>query len=233
MKRIFAAIVLLASASAASAQEPFKWSGFYAGLHGAWAKSDIEFPGAPAHPAGPPRQTLDGAQIGGQIGYNWQVSNWVFGVETDLSWGNLSGTVRDGNAIVQTDEIDWSGSVRGRLGYAMGRFLPFLTAGWRWDQATRTQSCPDPAAIPFGHCNTANGFAPYNLSDTQIHDGFVWGGGFELATSQNWTIRLEALYADMGDQVYSLGKTPSGKTLGSGRIEHDYTTVRAAFNYKF
>lgn len=85
--------------NAQGVDRPFSWTGFYVGGHGAYNWSDIEFPGAPAHPAGPPRQQLSGALLGGQIGYNYQMSGIVAGIEADISKGNLTGTVRDGNYI--------------------------------------------------------------------------------------------------------------------------------------
>jgi outer membrane immunogenic protein len=163
-----ASLSFLSNPSAQAHGPDRSWTGFYIGAHGSYNWADIEFPKAPPHPAGPPRQTLEGGFIGGQIGYNYQINSLVLGVEADLSKGNITGSVRDGNYIVQTDTIDWTGSLRGRLGYAMGTFMPYLTAGWMWDRGTRGQSCPDPGAVVGGsHCNAANGFSPYNLSQSQ------------------------------------------------------------------
>ncbi|HJU29820.1 MAG TPA: outer membrane beta-barrel protein [Hyphomicrobiaceae bacterium] len=214
-------------------ERPFSWTGFYIGFHGAYAWADMEFPGAPPHPAGPPRNNLEGGFLGGQVGYNMQVSGVVLGVEADLSKGNLNQTARDGNAITQTDTIDWIGTVRGRIGLPLGPVMPYATAGLMWDRATRQQQCPDPAAIPFGHCNTANGFAPYNLSEDKTHTGFVWGGGVEYQVSRFVSFKVEGLFSAMSKETYTLGPTPSGKMLPASVIEHDIATVKVGANVRF
>jgi outer membrane immunogenic protein len=217
-------------------ERPFSWTGFYVGGHGAYNWSDIEFPGAPAHPAGPPRQQLSGALLGGQIGYNYQISGIVAGIEADISKGNLTGTVRDGNYITQTDTIDLTATLRARLGVVMGSFLPYITAGIMWDRGERGQQCPDPAAVPFGHCSPAakgGPFAPYNLSQQQWHSGFVWGGGVEYAVGRNMSLKVEALFAKMGDEIYVLSPAANGAIANISKIEHDTTTVRFGVNYRF
>ena len=241
VKAIFAAFSLATIANftgtapvlAQGYDRPISWTGFYMGAHGGYAWSDIEFPGAPPHPAGPPRQSLDGGIVGLQIGYNYQINNLVVGVEADLSKGNLTGTARDGNYITQTDTIDMTGSVRARIGYAVGSFLPYLTAGIMWDRGERGQQCPAPAAVVSGHCNAANGFSPYNLSQQQWHSGFVWGGGVEHAISRHWSFKLEGLVARMGEETYVLGPAANGKTANVSKIEHDTATVRLGINYRF
>ena len=130
-------------------ERPSRGTGFYIGGHGGYAWADVST-GAPAFPAGPPRNSLDGSFVGGQIGYNMQIKGLVLGVEADISKGNLNKTARDGNYITETDTIDWLGTVRGRVGLPLGHVLPYATIGWMWDTVTRQQQCPDPAAVPFG-----------------------------------------------------------------------------------
>lgn len=198
-RRIIAAATL---AAPAAADEPINWTGLYFGAHGAYTWADIDFPGAPAYPGGPPRQTLEGGFVGLQVGYNYQISKLVLGVEADIATGNITGKVHDGNYIVQTDTIDLIGTVRGRIGYSMGPLLPYLTAGVLWDRGERGQSCPDPATVVAGHCSSRPGalygqgtppgpFAPYNLSQHQWHSGFVWGGGVECAINRNLSFKVE------------------------------------------
>lgn len=233
------------SAQAHGSSGQVNWTGFYVGGHTGYSWTDIEFPGknpyvAPPAPCkdaitgefcGPPRQELSGAFLGGQIGANYQMGAIVVGIEADLSKANLNGSVRDGNYIVQTDTIEWTGSLRGRIGYAMGRFLPYATAGVLWERSTRGQSCPgDPAAVVAGHCKTAG---PYNLSNSQTHSGFVYGLGVEYAINQNWSLKFEGLRANMGEQTYTLAPDANGKTANVSKIEHETTTLRLGVNYRF
>lgn len=229
----------------AAQDRPFNWTGFYVGGHTGYNWTDIDFPGknpyvAPPKPCtdpvtklvcGPPRQELSGAILGGQIGANYQMGALVVGVEADLSKANLNGSVRDGNYIVQTDTIEWTGSLRGRIGWAIGRFLPYATAGVLWEHSKRGQSCPgDPAAVVAGHCKTAG---PYDLSDSQTHSGFVWGGGIEYAATNNWSFKFEALRSDLGVQTYTLAPDAKGNIANVSKIEHETTTIRLGVNYRF
>ncbi|MGE3065343.1 MAG: outer membrane protein [Hyphomicrobiaceae bacterium] len=232
-----ASIAFLLSASAASADDfgRFSWTGIYAGLHGGYASTTIKTPDLPPYPAGPPDQDLKGGIVGGQIGAQYQLSNSsiVIGAEADVSFGNLDTTVRDGNYITEGGTISALGTVRARLGFAMGRFMPYVTGGLMWDRLKQSQECPDPAGVPFGWCRPANGYAPYNLSKTETNIGWTLGGGVDYAIADHWFVRLEGLYGDLGKESYGLGTTPSGKTLKPYDVEHQIGLARFALNYKF
>lgn len=164
------------------------------------------------------------------MGANYQVGGVVFGIEADLSKAMLNGSVRDGNYLVQTDTIDTVGTVRGRLGVAMGRFLPYGTFGVMWEQATRGQSCPgDPAAVVAGHCKTQG---PYNLSQSQWHSSAVWGGGVEYALTDYVSIKLEGLRSNAGGANYVLSPSATGAVANRSTIDYTTTSVRLGVNYK-
>lgn len=87
-----------------------------------------------------------GTSYGAFIGMNWQWDDVVLGIETDYTRANLrtssnvsnamsvrpNGTTDEyainTNASARTRITDW-GTLRGRVGYAMGMFMPYLTAG--------------------------------------------------------------------------------------------------------
>ena len=60
----------------------------------------------------------------------------------------------------------------------------------------------------------------------------MWGGGFELAFGQKWSLKLEALHADMGSASYQLGALPNGNVPPPFKVEHDLTIVRGVFSVK-
>src|SRR4051794_17988459 len=84
--------------------EVYNWNGFYIGVNGgySWGRSrtDANFfnsvtGAAIVPPAGSVTSNsfnLDGGVAGGQAGYNWQTSNWVVGLETDLQWSGERGS---------------------------------------------------------------------------------------------------------------------------------------------
>ncbi|MCC7251546.1 outer membrane beta-barrel protein, partial [Hyphomicrobium sp.] len=211
MRKYLVALAFLSSSAFSTAGFAQDWTGFYIGAHGGYAWSDIDYPGlnpyvappAPCGGCGPPRASLEGGLLGGQVGYNFQFSNLVLGIEVDYAFGDLSETVRDGNYLVQTHEISGLGSVRGRLGYAIGdNILPYVTGGWGWAKASLGQSCPNDArAVVSGYCSgvTATQGGPHNLTDEQTIDGWVLGGGVEYRISDNWSIKAEYLHYDFDE----------------------------------
>lgn len=235
--------------NAQGANGPVSWTGFYGGFHGSLLWANEDYPGAPAHippplpgaGSGPPRHELDGGMLGLQVGAQYHFLNgFLIGVEADFSRGNLSSTERDGNYILQTVDIEWTGSLRGRLGLPMGNFMPFVTAGVMWVGANFQQSCPQPdsVAVSGSHCGTRPAdplgpFAPYKLSDSQTHRGVVYGGGIEWLVNRNFTLKAEALYFSVSDEVYSIGMTPTGRTINPTKIDYDGTIFRLGGNYRF
>jgi outer membrane immunogenic protein len=256
---LLAGLFTLSSTTPSQAQGvngPISWTGIYMGLHGSYMWADQEHPGTfpyvappaacsgafgPGTSCGPPRHEPSGAMLGGQIGaqYHFQ-GGFVVGVEADYARGNLSETARDGNYIVQTTDIEWTGTLRGRLGLPMGNFMPFVTAGAIWLGASYTQSCPEPAsvAVSGSHCGTRPNdplgpFGQYQLTDSQTHFGFVYGGGAEWRMTRNFSLKAEALWYTVGEEVYKLGKTPTGRELGPKPIEYDGMMIRIGGNYHF
>lgn len=230
---------LLPSIASAQTERPFNWTGFYVGAHGGYNWTSTEFPGqnpyvappAPCGSCGSPRQTIEGGIVGGQIGANYQMGAIVLGVEADISKAKLNGTVRDGNYLTQTDTIDQTASVRGRVGLAIGRFLPYITAGVTWEHATRNQACPgDPAAVVAGHCKTQG---PYDLSQSLWHRAGIWGGGLEYALTNHVSIRLEGLHTQAAGAFYELKPSATGAVANRTQMEYGTTTTRIGVNYRF
>jgi outer membrane immunogenic protein len=173
----------------------FSWTGFYVGVQigGAWAhdNASIENPGIPVAIFLPFTVDMDGVIGGGHIGYNWQVGQWVFGVEGSVDAANLKKSfvvgvcpLFCGNA---TTETDIQGSFRGRIGVAFDRALFYATGGVAIANITNTYD-----TTQFG-----GGFA--SIEDT--HVGWTVGGGIAYAVTNNWSVRAEYRYSDFGDFI--------------------------------
>jgi outer membrane immunogenic protein len=242
MRKLFIAMGIFASTvlgAPANAQDR-SWTGFYIGAHGAYSWFDQDFPGLPAHipspvPAGkdsgPPRMDLSGGMLGGQIGAQYHFKGGILvGIEADYSRGNLSQTKRDGDFITQTTEIDWTGTLRGRVGLPMGAWMPYVTAGIMWAGASYNQTCP--TAATRGHCDRAE---EYSITKEQTHSGFVYGGGLEWMVSNNFSVKAEGLWFNLGKEVYALGSAPlnSKEALGNKPIDFDGAMFRIGGNYRF
>ena len=132
-------------------QSGFRWSGTYVGgqLGGIFGDSD-------------------GVIGGGTLGFNVQNGQLVYGLETDLSLTDASGSV----------DIDWLWTVRGRIGLSMnGTLMPFLTAGLAVADVSATSG---------------------GMSSSETSAGYTIGGGLELSLTRNWTFKGEYLYLDLG-----------------------------------
>src|SRR5262245_64627272 len=114
----------------------FTWTGFYFGAHGggAWAQKDFgnqtfAFGGVTYTPVAT-TVNPSGWLAGGQFGAQYQAGSWVFGIEIDASWANLTGSANCSSVIVTapltancTSQADALGTIAGRLGIALGRLL--------------------------------------------------------------------------------------------------------------
>jgi outer membrane immunogenic protein len=173
----------------ATAAPLFNWTGFYVGGNAGWGWGSA----LGADPSG--------YLIGLQAGYNFQyASNLLAGFETDIA---ITGF--DGSAAGVTVDLDYIGTVRGRLGYTMERVMLYGTAG-----------------LAYGRGDVSMG----GLSNKQTHFGWTLGAGVEAMIAPNITARLEYLYADLGKETYA--------TVGGPlRVGIDASIVRVGMNYKF
>lgn len=185
---------------------PFTWQGFYADFNGGYGWADSRLSGATGtstvHPAG--------ALLGSGFGYNLQSGNMVYGVEgdADYSW------MRDTNAaiapcascVARNHDL---ATVRGRVGYAWDRWLPYITGG---------------AAIGDIQIST-----PAGGSQATNKVGWTVGGGMEYAFSDSkWSTKLEYLYVNLGSATCDTAHCGASTNAGFRA-----NTIRAGLNYRF
>ena len=188
------------------AEPMWNWTGFYVGVNGGfgWARSNhTDITGVTSGDV-----DQSGGLIGGTIGYNWQPGPVVLGVEGDLDWARINGSVLCGGANCFTN-MQAFGTARGRLGYAFGNWMPYVTGG---------------AA-----------FADINAGQTGIagveqwRTGWTVGGGLEALFAPGWSAKVEYLYADFGNGSAVTYNAP----LAVGVIERKVNMVRGGINYHF
>lgn len=205
-----------------AAPAPYDWTGFYVGVNGGydWSKQSfggVSYGGTTIGVSGLPSVSLDGVTAGGTVGSNLQYGNTVFGLEGDLDWSNSKGTLGlRGTDISLNDNDDYSGTVRGRVGYAFGRLLPYVTGGLYWQRSKATISSP-------------TYLGPYGVSVNDTSVGWTLGGGVEYALTNNWSVKAEYLYARANP---SFASTTSFGSVAL-KINGDVNIVRAGVNYKF
>ena len=180
----------------APAAAPFSWSGFYAGVQAgyAWGESDADY--FELVPPGVTPMDPDGGLIGGYVGYNHQfANNVVLGVDADIAYANVDGTgiFIDGAFGPQPGETDsarleWSGAVRGRAGFAMGRFLPYVAGGVAFGGVDHEAVSANPV---------------FNGSWSDTYTGYTVGAGAEYAFTDKVIFRGEYRFTDFGSQTFS------------------------------
>jgi outer membrane immunogenic protein len=185
----------------------FTWTGFYIGLNAGYGgdKNTYSINGF-----GNVASITSGGFIGGgQIGYNYQFAGtaFVLGLEADLQATNIQGKVTILGLGIGT-KLDYLGTARARLGYA---FLPnalfYVTGGLAYGSVKTNVA----NIISFGGTNT----------------GWTAGAGIEYALTQNWSLKTEYLYVDLGKKNSLLFP---GLSVGVKNTEH---IVRAGLNYRF
>jgi outer membrane immunogenic protein len=203
------------------------WSGFYAGVNGggAWSGgnqlvdevSNVPFGGFPFGGVSP-----SGGFGGGQIGYNWQSfwrSHLVFGIEADIQGSGIGDHQIDANGFTYKSNLDYFGTVRGRLGYALDNTLVYFTSGFAYG----------------GLRKYSDDFGPQSYNGTAT--GYVLGGGLEYKFSPAWSIKAEYQYLNFGKNDPCGGGYCFGQSVvfygGAWQHDDDYHTVRAGLNYHF
>ena len=193
-KTTFAALaltagVLLSSNTSFAADieaAPYDWTGFYAGLTAGYGfgHSDYRLVGAGLDND---KYNINGFLGGGQVGYNFQINQIVFGPEISF-WGSdvhgrKTNTVQSPGAIARTN-VNWLGMFNGRVGVAQDRWLGYVTGGYTLSE------------VDFRYSLGAQAIADPH----KTHNGWNIGAGIEHAWTDNLIFGLEYRYIDLGKE---------------------------------
>ena len=205
----------------------YNWTGFYIGVNGGggWADKcwDNYNVGGVAFPSATEGcHTASGATVGGQIGYRWQASNWVFGLEAQGNWADFTGSnnsVLFANTTNRT-RVDAFGLFTGQVGYSWNNVLWYVKGG---------------AAVArdkYEGIVTNTGFVFDRADDTR--GGGVIGTGVEFGFTPNWSLALEYDHLFMGRRDITLTSTVApGVITRADSIRQDIDVVTARINYRF
>ena len=199
----------------------YNWTGFYIGANGGWAQSrncvDFILVGDFADGC----RERSGGVAGGQLGYRWQTGQFVFGVEGQGDWADLSNTrVSLINPLFSTrTKTDGIGLITGQVGYAWNAALVYFKGG---------------AAV------TGNRFSILDtLTGTELAAASAtrWGGtvgvGFEYGFAPNWSAGLEYDHLFMGNSNNSFSVVNPIVAGALNRISQDVDMVTVRVNYRF
>lgn len=184
----------------------YLWTGLYTGLHAGYGFGTTDFTDTTGLTSG--RFDTDGFLGGATLGYNFQSGQIVWGLETDISYADVSAATGQGACAPGTcsTQMDWLWTLRGRVGLDINGWMPYFTGGL---------AVADASARVSGL--TSN-------SDTLT--GWTIGGGLEVKLDRNWSFKTEYLFVDLGDITL-----PDAQPI---RAQFDELhIVRAGVNYKF
>lgn len=230
----------------------YNWTGFYLGGNagGHWAKDDDPayisdnnsiFPSivTQLNQLAPVSLSPTGFTGGVQLGYNWQISSFVVGVEGDFE-GITGSASRALNTVVTTPlggtspvqfvdsaKMRWMATLRGRLGFTADRLFIYGTGGAAWSEWETSHSFAN--SVLFGPAGA--------VSSTFTRSGWVIGGGLEYAFLDNWLVRVEYLHADFGSHTSTLVTSIAGLPGAVTNFTHPEkltdNIVRVGISHKF
>ena len=223
MKKIVAAVLLASVATAALAADlpsrktapapapvyvapAFSWTGFYAGVNGAYGWSNFRGAGGNVF-AGP-----SGGMLGGTVGYNYQIGQFVVGAEDNLDWADLTKGRTLAGGISTSSRVNGFNTAFVRGGLAIDRALLFVEGGL--SSANIRNRITDPAL-------------PGALSQSGWSNGYGLGGGVEYAFTNNISLRADYVFSHLQNKTYFSG-TPDVVKTGL-----NVSQIRAGLNYKF
>jgi len=204
----------------------YDWSGFYIGANGGWGSSHkcwdrnsaLGLPISPAFAEGCHDAT--GGVAGGQIGYRWQASGWVFGLEAQGDWADLKGSNTSSffGPTINRSTIDALGLFTGQIGYAWNNVLWYVKGGGavtneKYEGLTIAGTLFDRA------------------SETR------WGGtvgtGLEVAFAPNWSVAVEYDHLFMGNRNMNFSSISTGLNTRIDNVRQDVDMVTARINYRW
>ena len=215
------ATALLAPLPAIAADPAGPRSGFYVGGNVGYgfgnATATLSDPTGMATANG---TTQYGMLFGGvQAGYQEVLSSrWMLGIEADLSFPDFMDLSRvvsyraTGNSSAN-EQLEYVGTLRGRLGYSMGNWTPFVTGGFAW------------ASTRFSRTDSTTGNE--DATSGQLRTGYALGGGVDYALDRRWSARLEYLYTNLGLTGLSFASPARYDS------QYDLNRFRVGLNYHF
>jgi outer membrane immunogenic protein len=204
----------------------YDWSGFYIGLNGGGGSSRecltvTGVAGAAVFPNSEGCHDATGGLVGGQVGYRWQAANWMFGVEAQGDWADLTGSSPSLAAIIpftNQTKVDGIGLFTGQVGYALNNVLLYVKGG-----AAVTDN-------KYRSFFTATGVQFNQASDTRW--GAAAGAGLEFGFAPNWSVAIEYDHLFMGNPNVTFPASAIAVPRSDNiRQDVDIGTVRV--NYRF
>jgi outer membrane immunogenic protein len=209
----------------------YNWTGVYVGVHagGAWSKQDWFYPCTTTNLLLPPCNLPQGGHsgtswlAGGQVGFNYQVERWVWGIEAEFSATRLKGNHVDVAFPANThhSRTDFIGTVAPRVGLTWDRALLYVKGGAAWVNNDFSLLITPPSVTAY--------------TPNAARWGWMAGLGIEYAFAQNWSAKVEYNYLDFGTEhiLYIGNGALPGAVPFDENIRQRIQVVKVGLNYKF
>ena len=202
----------------------YNWSGFYIGANGGWGQSHscVDFFNAVGTDFATGCGDRSGGLFGGQIGYRWQANQFVFGLEAQGDWADLSSSrVSLFNPTLSTNvKTDSIGLFTAQIGWAWNASLLYVKGG---------------AAVTDNRLDVIDNLTGIGLvSASATRWGGTLGVGFEYGFAPNWSIGAEYDHLWMGNANNSFSVVdPRLVGILNDRVNQDVDMVTLRINYRF
>jgi outer membrane immunogenic protein len=221
---------------------PFTWTGVYLGInagYGTGQSTGTEYcttstgvvSGTGCSSPWSSGVSPSGGFVGGQLGANYQTGLFVWGVEADIQVSHINdstgaipatcciGVPSPGYTLTRSDNLDWFGTVRGRLGLALwDRTLVYGTGGVMYGEEVVNFLFSSPVT--------------FQAQSSGTHTGWVAGGGIEYAFTNQISAKVEGLYYDMGSETIAF-TSPLNHFSQTANFDYKGALVRLGANLKF
>jgi outer membrane immunogenic protein len=179
------------------APPPFTWTGIYVGINGGYGWGTLKTDDGMGNT---PTLNSNGGIVGGTLGFNYQINQFVVGFEGDVDWSGMqfnqsatTSTFFGAGAASLTYKNDVLSTFAARFGFAADHTLLYAKAGGAWTKENFDMSGTDPLLGTI--TNGSNDFSRL---------GWMIGAGVEYAVTDNITIKAEYNYADFGTKNETL-----------------------------
>jgi hemoglobin/transferrin/lactoferrin receptor protein len=206
------------------------WTGFYLGAQAGYGFGAIDGTTTPIDGSAnaiaaseSADQSLAGIFGGAQAGYNHQFSNgFVLGLEADFAYMRLAShqdvLSKESATLIQRNQLeahidyafDWLSTVRGRAGYATDRLFIYGTGGVAFlkevEERTQYRATTASSTYPAGYATQPF----FTETSDAVRTGYVLGAGAEYAIADNWSLKLEYLFAGFGAEDFEFDDARAG-----------------------
>jgi outer membrane immunogenic protein len=199
----------------------YDWSGFYIGINGGGGSSHKCWSFVATVVSSEGCHDATGGTVGGQIGYRWQSSSWVFGIEAQGNWADFKGSNTNTffvPSISDQSKINAFGLFTGQVGYAWNNALFYVKGG-----GAVTGDKYNTFTIPAGALID---------SASETRWGGTIGAGLEFGFAPNWSVGVEYDHLFMGTRNIT-ATTPAGVFSATDRISQDADIGTVRLNYRW